>query len=53
MKSEYSQSILVPKLKIENKELQYVKKSKVLVVIFDEDLQTMLLKNCWYGSVHK
>ena len=54
MKSKDSQSTLVPKLKIGNKELQYVKKSKVLGVIFDEDLKfdkhaNYVLKNCWYA----
>ena len=53
IKSKDSASTIVPKLKIGTQVIDYVKKSKVLGVIIDEDLKydhhaKTVLKNCWY-----
>ena len=53
MKSKDSVTTIVPKLKIGSKDVQYVRKSKVLGVIIDEELKfdhqaKAILKSCWF-----
>ena len=57
IKSRDSASTIVPKLRIGHKEIDYVKKSKVLGVYIDDELKydhhaKAVLKGCWYKWQH-